>query len=208
MFKEKIVIAPAPILRALRDNQLPLKVLLEPEKLLSILSVRDVIFYNVLNTMVCGLDFRKSPAAYANGLTKALAELPYYSNGLMDVFTQEEWIKFISTYESDVRAEQSGLNNRTVYEYATGETYDVEAHKNGEAVEYDFKTTVLNGDTVCVMVVPREDATLTDSMLSQRLLRQVLYAMNSITAKADEYKSLYVGYCTNLVSNAIAQRSV
>lgn len=208
MFKEKIVIAPAPILRALRDNQLPLKVLLEPEKLLSILSVRDVIFYNVLNTMVCGLDFRKSPAAYANGLTKALAELPYYSNGLMDVFTQEEWIKFTSTYESDVRAEQSGLNNRTVYEYATGETYDVEAHKNGEAVEYDFKTTVLNGDTVCVMVVPREDATLTDSMLSQRLLRQVLYAMNSITAKASEYKSLYVGYCTNLVNNAIAQRSV
>lgn len=207
MSKEKIVIAPAPILRALRDNQLPLKTLLEPEKLLSILSTRDVLFYYVLNVMLCGVDFRKSPAAYANKLTESLAELPYYSNGIMDVFTQEVWVKFSDTYESDIRAEYSPLNPRTVYEYATGESYDVEAHRLGEANLYDFKTTVLNGDTVCVMVVPRDDVQMTDSMLSQRLLRHVLYAMNTITSKADEYKSLYVGYCSSVVGNAIAQRN-
>lgn len=208
MFKEKIVIAPAPILRALRDNQLPLKVLLEPEKLLSILSTRDVIFYYALNVMLCSADFRKSPAASANKLTYALAQLPYYSNGVMDVFTQEEWQMFGSTNESDIRAELSEVTTRTAYEYATGEPYVVEAHRNGEATEYDFKTTVINGDTVCVMVVPREDANVTDSMLSQRLLRKVLYSMNTISAKADEYKSLYVGLCTSIVNNAVAQRSV
>lgn len=207
MFKEKIVIAPAPILRALRDNQLPLKVLLEPEKLLSILSARDVIFYYALNVMLCDVNIRKSPAAYANKLTAALAELPYYSMGIMDVFTQEVWTKFSETYESDVRAELSELNTRTIYEYATGEPYDVEAQRSGEANLYDFKTTVLNGDTVCVMVIPREDPEMTDTMLSQHLLRQVLYAMNTITAHADEYKSLYVGYCSSVVSNAIARRN-
>lgn len=208
MFNEKIVIAPAPILRALRDNQLPLKSLLEPEKLLSILSTRDVIFYYALNAMLCGVDFRKSPAALANKLTSALAQLPYYSNGVMSVFTEHEWVKFLDTYDSDVRAELSELNTRTVYEYATGEPYDVEAHRSGEADEYDFKTTVLNGEVVCVMVVPREDANVTDSMLSQRLLSSVLYSMNTITAKPENYRSLFTGFCTSIVNNAIAQRRV
>jgi len=208
MFKEKIVIAPAPILRALRDNQLPLKVLLEPEKLLSILSARDVIFYYALNVMLCSVDFRKSSAALANKLTEALSQLPYYSNGIMDVFTQEEWVKFASTLQSDIQAELSELNTRTVYEYATGEPYDVEAHRAGTASTYGFKTTVLNGDTVCVMVVPQADVDMTDSMLEQRLLRDVLYSMNTISAKAEEYKSLYVGFCTSVVRNAVAQRCV
>lgn len=208
MFKEKIVIAPAPILRALRDNQLPLKVLLEPEKLLSILSARDVVFYYALNVMLCAPDFRTSQAAFATKLTQALSELPYYSTGIMDVFTQEVWVKFSDTYSSDVSAELSEVNPRTVYEYATGEPYDVEAHRSGMAWEYDFKTTVLNGDTVCVMIVPRTEAYLNDSMLSQRLLRQTLYSMNTIVADASLYRSLYTGYCNTVVNNAIAQRRV
>lgn len=208
MLNEKIVIAPAPILRALRDNQMPLKALLEPEKLLSILSTRDVIFYFALNSMLCGVGFHKSAAAFANKLTEALAQLPYYSNGVMNLFTQEEWVMFSNTNHNDIQAELSDLNPRTVYEYTTGEPYDVEAHRSGVAIEYAFKTTVLNGDTVCVMVVPREDASLTDSMLSQCLLRQVLYSMNTISAKPEEYRSLYTGFCTSVVNNAIAQRRV
>ncbi|QXO10316.1 hypothetical protein pEaSNUABM37_00357 [Erwinia phage pEa_SNUABM_37] len=208
MFKEKIIIAPAPILRALRDNQLALKSLLEPEKLLSILSTRDVIFYYALNVMLCKVGFHKSAAAFANKLTEALAQLPYFSNGIMDVFTQEEWVKFASTYQNDIQAELSTLNPRAVYEYATGEPYDVEAHRSGDAVRYEFKTTVLNADTVCIMVVPCEDACVTDSMLSQRLMRDVLYSMNTISAKPEEYKSLYVGLCSSVVNNAIAQRRV
>lgn len=208
MFKEKIVIAPAPILRALRDNQLPLKYLLEPDKLLSILSTRDVIFYYALNVMLCDPKFYKSQAAFANKLTQALSELPYYSNGTMDVFTQEVWVMFNGTYDAEVRAELSEVNPRTVYEYATGEPYDVEAHQSGLALEYDFKTTVLNGDTVCVMIVPRTDVNMTDSMLSQRLLRQTLYSMNTIVADASLYPSLYRGYCNTVVNNAIAQRRV
>lgn len=208
MFNEKIVIAPAPILRALRDNQLPLKSLLEPEKLLSILSSRDVILYYALNAMLCGANFHKSPAAMANKLTTALAQIPYFSNGMMSVFTEDQWVKFLDTYDNDVKAELSELNPRTVYEYATGEPYDVEAHRSGEADEYDFKTTVLNGEVVCVMVVPRDDASVTDSMLSQRLMSRVLYAMNTITAKAENYSGLYTGFCTSIVNNAIAQRRV
>lgn len=208
MFNQKIVIAPAPILRALRDNQLPLKSLLEPEKLLSILSTRDVIFYYALNAMLCDVDFYKSKAASVNKLTGALAQLTYYSYGMMNVFTEHEWVKFLDTYDNDVKAELSDLNPRTVYEYATGEPYDVEAHRSGEADEYDFKTTVLNGDTVCVMVVPREDVGVTDTMLSQRLLSRVLYSMNTITAKPENYSSLFTGFCTSIVNNAMAQRRV
>lgn len=208
MFNEKIVIAPAPILRALRDNQLPLKALLEPEKLLSILSTRDVIFYYVLNVMLCDPSFRKSEAAYSNKLTQALAEINYFSNGLMQVFTQEVWAKFSDTYASDIQPELSELNPRTVYEYATGEPYDVEAHQNGMAVEYDFTTTVLNGDTVCVMIGTRTDPGVTDNMLAQRLFKQLLYSMNTITADATQYKSLFTGFCNTVVNNAIAQRRV
>jgi len=206
MLNEKIVIAPAPILRALRDNQLPLKSLNEPEVLLSILSTRDVIFYYVLNVMLCDPDFRKSLAGLANPLTASLSGLTYYTNGVMNVFTQPEWVSFADDNHADIQAELSTMCLRTCYEYATGEPYDVEAHQTGAALEYDFKSTVLNGEIVCVMVVPRVDVAVTDSMLSKRLFRQVIYSMNTLTTRAVEYKSLYQGLCTHVVNEAIAQR--
>jgi hypothetical protein len=39
-------------------------------------------------------------------------------------------------------------------------------------------------------------------------MSRVLYAMNTITAKAENYSSLYTGFCTSVVNNAIAQRRV
>lgn len=200
--EERIVIAPTPILIALKNGGLQKNDLLDVEKLLGILSERDVLFYYMANVRIA--DSIREDQYTGDALEVALKTLANYTNGVTNVFTTPSWSKFLNEHSDDIRFEQN--TGRTLYEYLTGECYDVNAIRNRTTTVYETKTCVLSGGVVCIMVVPDIDNDRDDMVMTKKLFGQVLYSLNTVNADMTSHQSLYKGYCDLVVNGAVIKR--
>lgn len=203
MINERIVIAPTPILIALKNGGLQKNDLLDVEKLLSILSERDVLFYYMANVHIA--DSIGDNQYSGDMLEVALKTLVRYTNGVMNVFTTPSWSKFLNEHSDDIRFERN--SGRTLYEYLTGECYDAIAVNDRTTTVYETKTCVLSDGVVCIMVVPDIDNDRDDMVMTKKLFSQVLYSLNTVSADMTGHKSLYKGYCDLVVNGAIIERT-
>lgn len=203
MIKEQIVIAPTPMLIALKNSGAQKSDLLDVDKLLSIVSYRDVLFYYIANTQLG--NNMASITVTDDAVETALKDLVKYTHGVTDHFTTPSWVAFLEKHDQDIRFELN--SGRTLYEYLTGECYDVDAIRSGTATVYETKTCVLTDQVVCVMVVPDIDHDRDDMVMTKKLFGQVLYSLNTINADMSQYHSLYKGYCDMIVNGAVVERS-
>lgn len=202
MINESIIIAPTPILIALKNGGLQKNDLLDVEKLLSILSERDVLFYYLANVRI--VDSIGKDQYTGDMLEIALKSLAGYTNGILNVFTTPSWSKFLNEHSDAIRFEQN--SGRTLYEYLTGECYDVNAVIARTTTVYETKTSVLSDGVVCIMVVPDVDCDRDDMVMTKKLFGQVLYSLNTVSADMTHHQSLYKGYCDLVVNGAVCQR--
>lgn len=207
MYNEKLVIVPATILRAIHNAKESEAILTCPERMLSILSRRDVIFYYVANTLLCDTSYKADPNNPEPPLVSALRDLLSHTNGVMNAFTSPAWVKFLETNSVDIRAEHE-LKARSIYEYLTGETYVWNAQPGEDDLSYIYDTAakVVGGDTVAVFITTTRTTDSFNIISQQRLFEQTIQAFATLTADTKNFASLYVGFCELIYQNSLIRR--
>ncbi len=209
MYNEKLVIVPAPILRAIHNAKESEAILTCPERMLSILSRRDVIFYYVVNTLLCDPSYRADPNNPEPPLVMALRDLLSHTLGVMNTFTTPSWVKFLDEYSEEIRSENL-LKARSIYEYLTGEKYvwNAEPGEDDLSYIYDTKAKVIGGDTVAVFINAVRENEPFNIISQQRLFEQTIQAFSTLTADTKNFSSLYTGYCELIYQNSLIRRFV
>lgn len=209
MYNEKLVIVPAPILRAIHNAKESEAILTCPERMLSILSRRDVIFYYVANTLLCDTSYKADPNNPEPPLVMALRDLLSHTLGVMNTFTSPSWVKFLNDYSAEIRAERE-LKARSIYEYLTGEPYTWNAQPDEDDLNYIYDTAakVVGGDTVAVFINAVRDNEPFNIISQQRLFEQTIQACATLTADTKKFFSLYTGFCELIYQNSLIRRFV
>lgn len=207
MYKEKLVFVPAPILRAIHNAKESEAILTCPERMLSILSRRDVIFYFVVNTLLCDYSYKADPNNPEPPLVAALRDLARHTIGVMDAFTSPSWVKFLQDNDVDIKSEHQ-LKARSIYEYLTGEPYAWNATEGDDSLAYiyDTQAKVVGGDTVAVFINAVKDNDSYNIISHQRLFEQTILAFTTLTADTKSFFSLYTGYCELIYQNSLIRR--
>jgi len=207
MYNEKLVVVPATILRAIHNAKESEAILTCPERMLSILSRRDVIFYYTVNVLLCDTSYKADPNNPEPPLVSALRDLLSHTIGVMNAFTSPAWVKFVDDNSADIRAEQS-LKARSIYEYLTGETYTWNAEPGEDDLSYIYDTAakVVGGDTVAVFITTTQSTDSFNIISQQRLFEQTLQAFATLTADTKNFSSLWTGFCELIYQNSLIRR--
>jgi hypothetical protein len=209
MYNEKLVVVPAPILRAIHNAKESEAILTCPERMLSILSRRDVIFYYVVNTQLCDPSYKADPNNPEPPLVTALRDLLSHTLGVMNAFTSESWVKFLNDNADDILHENQ-LKARSIYEYLTGEPFAWNAEPGTDDLSYIYDTAakVVGGDTVAVFINAVKESDPFNIISQQRLFEQTLRAFATLTADTKRFSSLYTGFCELIYQNSLIRRFV
>lgn len=209
MYNEKLVIVPAPILRAIHNAKESEAILTCPERMLSILSRRDVVFYYVVNTLLCDTSYKADPNNPEPPLVTALRDLCSHTLGVMNAFTSPSWVKFLDDASADIKAERD-LKAKSIYEYLTGEPYAWNAEPGEDDLNYIYDTMakVVGGDTVAVYINAVKESDPFNIISQQRLFEQTIQAFATLTADTKRFASLYTGFCELIYQNSLIRRFV
>ncbi|ANH51779.1 hypothetical protein RAY_316 [Erwinia phage vB_EamM_RAY] len=209
MYNEKLVIVPAPILRAIHNAKESEAILTCPKRMLSILSRRDVIFYYVVNTLLCDYSYKADPANPEPPLVSALRDLLSHTNGVMNAFTSPAWVAFVDENDADIQSERR-LKARSIYEYLTGEPYAWNSTEGDDSLSYiyDTQAKVVGGEAVAVLINAVKENDSYNIISHQRLFEQTILAFTTLTADTKSFASLYKGFCELVYQDSLIRRFV
>ncbi|QMP24225.1 hypothetical protein [Proteus phage 10] len=204
MFTEKLIIVTAPLRKVLRLIDANNSVLQDPQKLLSILSVQDVVNYYVVNKIFAdGIDekFINHP------LVRSLANLVVYTKGVSNSFSTKPWTDFIANLDEDLvhYIESAKLN---LYKALTGDNVPSVDAKDDITLSntYVAMAKCAPNDYVVIDIVPRPVADVVNAKRDYELVSSVISCYSTLTTKATEYFSLFIYYSGLIIQRGMRKR--
>jgi len=200
MFEEKLAIIPAPIHRAISNAHANESVLLDPDQMLTILSMRDVLTYIHVNTALLTTSYSSDSATPEAEMTSALRDLSQATLGVTNFFTQPKWAAFMELHADELKQlRELGLS---LYEYLTGETYTPDT----DLYTYDIAPKIVAGELVGLFIHQNENKAVFDMNARLALFAGVLHCLHMLCTDTIAYFSLYKAYCELVYQNSLIQR--
>lgn len=199
MFIEKLIIITAPLRRALKMISASETFLQDPYKLLTILSLDDVLKYYAINyVFVNGID---KPEKY-HPLICGIVRITTYTNGIRNSFNTEAWRKFLSELDTDVnnyiQAAQRQLYTELVG-YKESETDEMN-------IVYAPVVSVAPNDYVYINIVSQSPDVFDSTKTEFLLVDSIVKAFAKLTAKTTDYFQLYTRYCSLVAAEELIKR--
>lgn len=199
MFIEKLIIITAPLRRALKMISANETFLQDPYKLLTILSLDDVLKYYAINYIfINGID---KPEKY-HPLVCGIVRITAYTNGIKNSFNTEEWKKFLDELDTDVDNYIQAAK-RQIYTDLTGLN---ESEEETNSLIYAPIVTNAPNDYVYINIVAQPSDSFDSTKTEFLLVDSIVKAFAKLTPKTVDYFRLYTRYCSLVAAEELVKR--